>query len=447
MEIPTIKTPALRAYLEAVRETEAPPIFHLWSALSMYATSMGRRCWLPFGAGVIWPNQYIALVGPPATKKNTALSFARKFLTDATSVRFVPSDTAGAKQGLIIEIENKQTEEEKAAFEIETDPEYEDAFSLDAILNTEIRRPKKPLRGAQADKHAVCLYSTEFSQVLGGGDSKMLEFLTRLWDSDLPYEYRTTRRKVILQDPNPLLNIMGGTTPAALAEQLPSVSAGQGFLSRLILVHAPKKYKKVPRPRRPDPSLLNEIRETVREIDLNFSGEFVETKAAYNASIDLYEEEANVDDPRFAYYKERRQIHMFKVAMALAAARNSMQLEVDDYTQAHAILRITEEGMPDALGQFGLNSLAGVKQNILQYLRSKDEPVNPEIILAAFLRDAGRNSLIECIHDLVTEGQIKQVISRVTNEALLMAVRHDHKANRQLTELFSDADAMEMLSD
>lgn len=446
MEIPTIKTAALRKYLEVVKDTEAPPLFHLWSALGMFSAALGRRCWLPFGVSTIWPNQYIALVGPPATKKNTALGFARRFLHESTSVRFAPADTAGAKQGLIIEIENKEGEDEDA-FEVIANGADEDEFNLDSILNTELRSSGKPKHGAREDRHAVCLYSTEFSQVLAGGDSKMLEFLTRMWDSDAPYEYRTARRKIILQNPNPLLNIMGGTTPAALAEQLPGVSAGQGFLSRLILVYAPKKYKKVPRPRRPDETLVNEIRETVREIDLNFNGQFVESKAAFKATEDLYEEEANIEDPRFAYYKERRQIHMLKLGMALAAARGSMQIEADDYYQAHAILQITEEGMPDALGQFGLNSLAAVKQNILQYLRSKDEPIHPEIILAAFLRDANRKGIAECVSDLITEGHVKQAVSKITGDQLILAVRKDHKSNRQLTDLFSDEEAMRLLNE
>ena len=46
----------------------------------------------------------------------------------------------------------------------------------------------------------------------------------------------------------------------------------------------------------------------------------------------------------------------------------------DDYEEAHRILRATEVGMPDALGEFGMNPLAQLKQEILESLRATQAP-------------------------------------------------------------------------
>ena len=91
----------LKLYLTYVEETESPRIFHIWAALSCISACLGRRAKFPFGIGPIYANSYIALVGPPATRKSTVTSIATKLLKAATTIRFAPDDTGGQRQGII----------------------------------------------------------------------------------------------------------------------------------------------------------------------------------------------------------------------------------------------------------------------------------------------------------------------------------------------------------
>src|SRR3546814_3423812 len=77
-----------------------------------------------------------------------------------------------------------------------------------------------------------------------------------------------------------------------------------------------------------------------------------------------------MNDPRFDSYHERRYTHLIKLAMVLCALRGYTCIDKADYQEAHRILRATEKGMPDALGQFGMNPLAALKQGIVDHVRS-----------------------------------------------------------------------------
>lgn len=94
-------TPYLNNYLRMVEDTESPRLFHVWSAISAVAASLGRRCFLPFGPMVLFPNHYVLIVGTPGTRKSTAASIMKRPLKSSTGVRFAPQDTAGQRQGLI----------------------------------------------------------------------------------------------------------------------------------------------------------------------------------------------------------------------------------------------------------------------------------------------------------------------------------------------------------
>src|SRR3546814_8577594 len=79
-----------------------------------------------------------------------------------------------------------------------------------------------------------------------------------------------------------------------------------------------------------------------------------------------------MNDPRFDSYHERRYTHLIKLAMVLCALRGYTCIDKADYQEAHRILRATEKGMPDALGQFGMNPLAALKQGIVDHVRSEE---------------------------------------------------------------------------
>ena len=61
--------------------------------------------------------------------------------------------------------------------------------------------------------------------------------------------------------------------------------------------------------------------------------------------------------------------------------------------------------MPDALGEFGLNPLAAIKQQILESIR--DSVVSTlEQVQAQFHRDAKAQEIIDCVHELQRANQV-----------------------------------------
>ena len=53
-------------YLIYTDNSEPPRMFRLWSAISVIAAVLQRKCKLPWGTLTFYPNLYTVLVGPPA---------------------------------------------------------------------------------------------------------------------------------------------------------------------------------------------------------------------------------------------------------------------------------------------------------------------------------------------------------------------------------------------
>jgi hypothetical protein len=250
---------------------------------------------------------------------------------------------------------------------------------------------------ATADKHHLAIVASEFSRIIGQGNHSMMDFLGERYDGEA-YEYLTRQSHIKL--PNTLLNMFAATTPTSLAIALPPSAGGQGFLSRVILVYGARKYKQVPRPQPFDERLSGRVMDALTQV-YAMGGEFAETGEALAYSESLYDYKLEIEDSRFGYYAERRYSHLLKVAMCLCASRGSMLIEKRDYEEAHRILRATERGMPDALGEFGMNPLAQLKQEILEQLRATQGPVQLHQLLAMFHRDARSREIMEVLNDLI----------------------------------------------
>lgn len=397
MSVPEFNTPFLNDYMAMVEDTESPRLFHIWSAISGASAALGRRCYLPFGPMKIYPNHYVALVGTPASRKSTAINLMRKQLRKSTSVRLGPSDTAGQRQG-IIEAMKTSTNESEYLNNVEIAYGEHSLLGMSAADMASVTNEPDPDVGiiTAKDKHTIFFAASELSKLIGQNNLSMIDFLTTMYDGD-DYDYQIKGGKISLTDP--LINIIAGTTPTSLALSMPPAAGGQGFLSRIILVYGARKYKLVPRPTEPNPDHVAAVRNGFNRAYLEVSGEFSETPDARAYSESLYDIPLGMDDPRFGYYHERRYTHLIKLAMVLAGLRGSSVIVKDDYLEAHRLLRATEKGMPDALGQFGMNPLAALKQSMLEYIREQGS-VTVDALRATFHRDARSAEFMEALNDL-----------------------------------------------
>jgi hypothetical protein len=388
-----------------VEDTESPRIFHIWSAVFAIAASLGRRCWLPFGTFDIFPNHYILLIGTPGTRKSTAASLGKKLLKSSTGVRFAPSDTGGQRQGLINALFGEESPAKEFMDGVELGAADNSIMSLTQLESiTNEPETEHAMFIAEADRHHLAVIASEFSRFIGQHNLSMLDFLGEVGYDGESYSYLTRQTDVTLK--NPLMNILGCTTPTMLNNSMPPAAGGQGFLSRMILVYGTRKYKQVPRPNAPPVELVQKVKDRLNGAYHGLSGAFTETADGRSYSESLYAYRVEISDSRFGYYGERRYTHLIKLAMCLAASRGDSTITKSDYEEAHRILRATERGMPDALGEFGLNPLALLKQEILEQLRATQGPLQMEQIVAMFHRDARSREIAEVLNDLIQMGQV-----------------------------------------
>jgi hypothetical protein len=408
------QTAYLTDYLDMVENTESPRVFHIWSALWAISSALGRRCWLPFGHINVLTNQYVLLIGTPASRKSTALSMARRLLRESTKVRFAPDDTGGQRQGLakaIRGIEGDDDRKFEAAVREATKQtgfmQLTDLENFDlGVTDVEATEDTPHL----LDAHHIVAAATEFSRFIGQNNLQLLDFLVERYDGE-DYDYLTNQSNLTLK--NTLMNLIAATTPVSLNHALPPAAGGQGILSRMILVYGAKKWKEIPTPIAPDADIVRRVKGVLHDVHRYANGPFCESASARVTREGLYAYRLPIADSRFAFYAERRYMHLIKLAMCLAATRvtpgrDTLSVEDDDYHEAHRILRATEVGMPDALGEFGLNPLAVVKQEILEELRRQQAPLTMEQIVSMFHRDATSRDIAEVITDLHRAGQIVQ---------------------------------------
>lgn len=370
LDFDKLTNPFLRMHLEYVRETEPPRIFHTWAALTAVAAAMQRNLYIESGIGKLYGNMYVLLVGPPGTRKSTAINLAVRALKAATEIRLAPDDTGGQRQGLIKALlEDEMTEEGL---------ETANAMDIDSLLQLEINLDR-------TNAHVMFVIASEFGSFIGQNSLDLTRFLIRMWDGE-DYEYRLRDSRMVLHDN--LMSIIGGTTPTEIATLLPPEAIGQGYMSRNILVYAPHKEKEVP----PSKVQLHhafeaDLQAVYRRVAKLMRGPVTKSSHAEDLLDHLYIHDPKLNDTRFIFYQERRQTHMQKLAMVLAVARDSMVIEQIDVEEAHRILAATEANMPDALGEYGMSPLAVAQQKMLDFLRYHKDPVSEHTLYSVMQRD------------------------------------------------------------
>lgn len=403
--VPQFSCEYLNDYMSMVEDTESPRIFHVWAAIGIVAAALGRRCYFTMGTKKMFANHYVVIVGTPGVRKSTALSIASNVLKKSTGVKIAPDDTAGQRQGLIRAMLRGS----------KTNPLYVEGVKLAGEDDTLAGITLQQLAGItdepddvemmevdREDAQSLTATSDEFSRFIGENSSQLLDFLTSCWDGK-SYRYELKNEEIVLK--KPLLNILGCTTPVSLARAMPKAAAGQGILSRMILVYGARKYKSIPWPKPMPTDMQDKVSELANEIYTSLHGEFTQSPEAEDYASQLYDYPLEISDARFAYYAERRFDHLIKLAMVLAATRLSMRIEKSDYVEAHRILRATERGMPDALGEFGMNPLAALKQGVLEFMRDV-MVMSVEELRAHFHRDARSNEFMEVLNDLIKNKQL-----------------------------------------
>jgi len=396
-------------YLEYTRATESPKIMHIWSALGSASACLGRHAYLPTGIGNIYPNIFALLVGPPGTRKSQALKYSAELVRKNTQVRFAPDDTGSQRQGLLMALVGDEGDDVQISIDGDMNAAFNAFDATDIDINTKMDKLKS-IEVSQTGEDKYCLFAaaSEFTTFMGTGDPLFAALLNKVWDGE-PYDYRLKSERKTLVDS--LMTIIGCTTQSEIARILPAESIGQGFMSRWMLVFAPKRDRRVPideagldnKLEKPLGDLFSYLYHTLRG-EINFS------PTANQLQKDMYmEDKITIEDSRFMYYLERRHTHLLKTATILTALRRSSVIEVIDIEMANMLLVLTEAGMPDALGEFGLSPISAAKQKLLEFLRHADEAVTQNVLWSVMSNDMKMSDFTMTLRDLESKHKVVKI--------------------------------------
>ncbi len=368
-----------KTYFAYVGETEAPMSYHRWTAISAVGTILGRQAFLPFGHGVIYPNQYLMLMGSPGTRKGTAMNIGKKLLQGAGYSRFCPDRLS------------------KERFLMEIKPYDADELMPDSDLETlVIDRPSE-----------IYAFAEEFTDLVGQGGMEFMTMLTKLWDNMPRYEHPKIHGKSIVID-KPTVNIFGGNTVQGLALAIPPEALGNGFLSRVIFIFDEPTGKKITFPEPVNQQLKEELVEHFKEIKETFKGELAYTKEAKALLDRMYREAIEVDDIRFKHYSTRRFIHLLKLSIILSASKLSMVVSAETVIEANTILVSAEKKMPKALGEFGKGKFQEVASAVLDILSKQTVPASINELYKKVGRDLSKmTELADIMKGLVYSDKVR----------------------------------------
>lgn len=369
----------LHAYAEYTTGTESPPIFHLWTALGTLAGAAQRKIYMDAGYYQVYPNMFIILCSPAGrSRKSTALRIGKKFL--------------------------RGVEEYGQEIHFSTQ-----ASSVAALVSQFSKINNK-------EHQSLSAYISELGSMLGSKSIEMTDFLTDIYDCNPDWDKQTIGRGLEKIE-KPWFNLLAGTTPQWMGENLSKTAVEGGFVSRSIFVYEDTRLRVAfpeitPEQRKIEKALVHDLAHIA---DLRGIFQFSDSGREYYR--EWYEDQdhsMDVKDYRIAGYFERKHVHVLKVAMAVSlAAGDELLLEPRDIATALAMLDELEPGMYKAFQSVGKNIYSADHERIRsQILGSNGVGVHYKRILAANIHaidkdqiDKILNTLLE-MQDVERDGQL-----------------------------------------
>lgn len=356
----------IEAYVEYTKNTESPLSYHLWSAISLIAICLERRCYQIWGHSEIFPNQYIILVGPSGVRKGEPLTIARSFLEQQG-------------RSVIAEAVTKESLIHKMQVSMNT---FQDGNRL------QMQCP-------------AAIVVEEFAVFLGENNLPFMAQLTNWYDSRGKWSY-STRGRGEEEIMGLCVNILGSMAPDWVASSIPINAIGGGFTSRIIFVVEQRKGKTITNPNTiaPNPALREKLEADLETIS-KLTGEFRFDDEALALYEEWYEDQDQkvalgmpaVRDPRFQGYNSRRATHVKKIAMACSAARSdSLVVGEADFQRALALLEHAEQNMPEVFGAIGRSLYAAQTKDVMDFIAAKGVATKSEV-MQRFYRDIDGKTL------------------------------------------------------
>jgi len=378
----------IESWMEFTDNTEPPKLFRFWTAISVLASALQRKCYIQWGPSLLYyPNFYIILVGPSGVRKGTAMNPGLDIIEDIGKIKVAAQATS--LQALIRRL--KETN-------------YQDPD-----LNT----------GKMQFHSSMTIFSKEFTVFLGYHNRELMSSLCDWYDCDRRWAYETIsrQREEIV---GVWVNLFGATTPSLIQSSMPLDAIGGGLTSRIIYIYEEKMGKMVLLPMETDKE--RKLRELLLH-DLDkitiLSGQFKYTDGFLNLWSD-WRVEADKDPPfhddRFDGYISRRPNHVMKLSMIMSVSRGSnehqMVLTTADLKRAIAVLEEAELKMQGVFSGVGKSDTADILHRVMVFLKMSKTKEIPVWQLAQHFKGDMDKMMMDRVLDTLDAMKFSKVIHK-----------------------------------
>ena len=385
----------IASFLDYASYSEAPRHMHFWCAVSAVAGALRRKVWIDQAYFKWYANMYICLVAPPGiVSKSTTAGMAMNLLRRVPGIKFGPDVVTWP--ALV------------SAFAQATE-----GFEYDGGIHA---------------MSAMTLESSEFGNLLNPQDKEMVDLLVALWDGKQGSFRKETKHSGNDAVENPWINLIACTTPAWIAGNFPEYMIGGGFTSRTVFVYADAKARYVAYPGLVVPPDMRQTEDRLVEDLTQISllcGEYRMTPDAIRWGEAWYERHysvraANMDPDRFGGYLARKQTHIHKLAMVLAAAKSD-ELWLTDEHMAIAEQMVTdlEPDMQFVFSKIGRTDISLHAEKLISFVHSKGQCAFPEAFRHVHSFFPSMRDFEDIVAGCVRAGYIK--IQRYGDDCTLIA--------------------------
>lgn len=339
----------LPAFLDYASVVESPRIMHFWAGVGAVAGALRRKVWIDMKRFTWTPNFFIIFVAPPGiVSKSTTADIAMDLLRQVPGIKFGP--------------------------DVVTWPALVSAFALagESFQFGEDWVPMSPLT----------LVASELGNLINPQDRDMINLYITLWDG------RKSLEKVTKGNGNdtveaPWINMLGCTTPHWIADNMPPATVGGGFTSRCVFVYADKKEKFVAYVdesiSETDPDKRHALIHDLEHIAVNLVGPYEILPEARSWGREWYERlwmlrPQELEDERLDGYLARKQTHMHKLAMVIAASqRDELVITAEDLMLADQMLLSVEGDLSKVFSRIGRTEDSLQVERFVQFIHRKGE--------------------------------------------------------------------------
>lgn len=372
----------VNGFVRYTSRSEAPESYRKWTAISMVAAALQRKCWVEWGTITWYPNMYIILVGPSGVRKGTAMDPGHDLLHD---IGIKTSAESTTRQALIRRLK---------------DSSYTQVDQVDGTIS---------------HHSSMTVFSQEFTVFLGYQNKELMADLCDWYDCRKKWTYETKHfgtDEII----GVWMNIIGATTPRLIQSSMPPDAIGGGLTSRIIFVSEVHKGKTVSLPflTSEERELYELLKFDLEKINL-MAGRFKFTEDFLKEWDRWYTETDSSPPPfkddRLTGYVSRRATHVMKLAMIMSSSRSGeMVMKVGDLERAVTTLTEVEPNMPQVFSGVGKSGIADIIPRVMTYIaETREREVSMPEIMQNFYYDADEFTMQRVLKTLEAMNYIQMV--------------------------------------